>query len=115
MTNVEATVNAKACLNVDENSTNGEEKRFTTAIAAEQVTVFSCEKSEVLRVKDDPNNPLPFNIYIRNYSHEEAAVIAYGILSHLRHSGVSDPETENAFDEVLSFLSIRSVKGQIPF
>ncbi len=76
---------------------------------------FSCGDDDVLGVLDDPRAEKPFCIYLTNHTHEQAAAIAYGILAHLRAEGPTDAETENAFDEVMTYLNLRSVKGQIPF
>jgi len=122
MTAFEAQVRAEAllkdaCANGGSHGVeNGAIKKpVKSDIMTETLNTFQCAGVTMLSVVDDPKAERPFRVGCEQRTTEQAAVIAFGILAHLRQEGKMDVETDVAFDEVMQYLSIRSVKGQIPF
>lgn len=68
-----------------------------------------------LTVEADPTKPKPFKVGYNDISVEDAATIAYGILTVLRNAAPSSFESEKAIDECLRYLVLRANLGLIPF
>ena len=115
MASMHEAVSTERLLDVSNMEEVGIKKPLASAIKTECLNTFLHDGVNVLTVVDDPLSDKPFRIGYDQRTKEQAAVIAYGILAHLRAESVTDPETEAAFDEVMTYLNIRSVKGQIPF